>query len=415
MNFIAFLSGILLMCMALFRQDFFVRHSSIFPLYFLLFPVGLLITIWSFTKGKWKRTAFVFGVFAFVEIALIASVWYMAVYQRHAPLPLSYLNWMRLQYMNGFKNTTNFNSRLSQYDSLLTYRFRRNITGRFMNPEFDVEIKTNSLGVRDDESSLRNPAIIVLGDSHGMGWGVEHYQRFSEVIEKKLNTTVLNTSITSYGTYRETKLLNELDLSSCKLLIIQYCNNDLEENQANLVRDQKPSIESFGFDVAERQNTIYNTYFPFKGIFISLRWAVAELLKKTPAPSMASVHAAGSKVQKSEHAEAFFPYLHRIRTRYKGPILVFDLGVYNLPIVNEFQFYNTLHPIENVYFVNVHPLLDRRYYFTIDDHINARGHIKIGTALAEFIQRRGWLMGNDNGSLVNAAAVSKDISLLSAQ
>src|SRR5690606_12788483 len=119
----------------------------------------------------------------------------------------------------------------------------------------------NSLGVRDDEGSLRNPAIIVLGDSHGMGWGVEHHQRFSEVIEKKLNTTVLNTSITSYGTYRETKLLNELDLSSCKLLIIQYCNNDLEENLANLARDQKPSIESFGFDVAERQNTINNTYF----------------------------------------------------------------------------------------------------------------------------------------------------------
>lgn len=389
MNVIAFLTGVLLMCMALFRQDFFVRHSSIFPLYFLMFPIGLAIVIWSFSKGKRKRLAILFGVFVLIEAALIGSAWYIANQQKQGPFSENYLNWVRQQYASSFKNTTNFNSDLSRYDSLLTYRFRPNITGRFKNPEFDIEIKTNSLGVRDDEASLHNPSIVILGDSHGMGWGVEQEARFSEVIGNKLQTNVLNTSITSYGSFRETQLLTELDMDSCKLLIIQYCDNDLEENKANLLKAQKPSIDAHGFDVAERQNKISNTYFPFKGIFATLRWLIGEAFNRPSAPSNAGPEVVSAP--KSEHAEAFFPYLARIRTRYKGAIVVFDLGVYNFPIVREFQAYHAQHPVPDVHFVNVHPLLDRRYYFTIDDHINAAGHRKIGTALAGLIQQRGWL------------------------
>ncbi|SDD84705.1 hypothetical protein SAMN04487996_102332 [Dyadobacter soli] len=393
MNLIAFLTGLLLMCMPLFRQDFFVRHSTIFPLYFLMFPIGLTIMIWSFSGGKRKRLAILFGLFVLIEAGLVGSVWYIAEFQKYTPFSEDYLNWVRQQYASSFKNTTNFNSQLSQYDSSLTYRFRPNITGRFKNAEFDVEIKTNSLGVRDDDAALHNPSIVILGDSHGMGWGVEQAERFSEVIEKKFNINVLNTAITSYGSYRETKLLNELDMDSCKLLIIQYCDNDLEENKANLVKAQKPSIDAHGFDVAERQNKIANTYFPFKGIFITLRWYIGEALKKSPAPVIAPANAkpVANTVKQPEHAEAFFPYLSRIRTRYKGPIVVFDLGVYNLPLVKEFQAYQQLHPMPDVHFVNVHPLLDRRYYFTIDDHINARGHAKIGNALAVLIQQKKWL------------------------
>ncbi|MGV3600010.1 MAG: SGNH/GDSL hydrolase family protein [Dyadobacter fermentans] len=392
MNWIAFLLGLLLMCLTLFRQDFFVRHSTIFPVYFFLFPIGLVIMLWSFCNGKKKRLVILLGIFTVMEIALAGSVWYMAAFQKYAPFSDSYYYWVRQQYAGSFKNTTNFNSQLSRYDSLLTYRFRPQITGRFTNPEFDVEIKTNSAGVRDDEASLRHPKIVVLGDSHAMGWGVEHEERFSEVIEKQLKINVLNTGVTSYGTYRETKLLNELNLDSCKLLIIQYCDNDLDENKANLVKDQKSSIDAFGFEVAEKQNTISKIYFPFKGIYITIRWLIAEALKKSPAPAaIAADVKTGNPIRQPEHAQAFFPYLNRIRERYHGPIVVFDLGVYNFPIVTEFQTYQAHHPMENVHFINVHPLLDTKYYFTIDDHINARGHRKIGEALATFIRTNRWM------------------------
>lgn len=393
MNIKVFLFGFLLICIPLFRQDFFVRHSTVFPIYFFLFPIGLVILLWSFSGNRLRRLAILLGIFTIVELALVGSVAYMAHYQRYKPLSDGYYDWIRGQY-GFFRSTTNFNSDLSRYDSLLTYRFRSNITGRFTNPEFNVEVKTNSLGVRDDEASLRHPAVVVLGDSHGMGWGVEQQDRFSEVFEKRLRVNVLNTAITSYGTHRETRLLNEVDLDSCRLLVIQYCYNDLEENKANLAEAQKPGIDAFGFGVAEKENTINKTYFPYKGLFLSLRWLIVSGLKSAAQPASqpsASQQVAASPVIKSEHADNFFPYLSRIRERYHGPIVVFDLGTYNFPIVKEFQTYHPAQPITGVYFVNVHSLLNHRDYFTIDDHINARGHAKIGIALAGLAQKRKWL------------------------
>jgi hypothetical protein len=65
--------------------------------------------------------------------------------------------------------------------------------------------------------------------------------------------------------------------------------------------------------------------------------------------------------------------------------------VYNYAIVKEFQAYQAVHPVDNVYFANVHTFLNRRDYFIIDDHINSSGHTKIGAALADLIQKKGWI------------------------
>ena len=394
LNSIRFLIGLLLVCLPLFRQEFFVTHRTVFPLYFFLFPVGLITILWSVSGQRLVRLGVWLGVCVFIEVLLVGSIAYMAHYQRYAPLGERYYYWVRGQY-SFFKNTTNFDSDLSRYDTSLTYRFRPNIRGRFTNPEFDVEVRTNSLGVRDDEASLRHPSIVVLGDSHGMGWGVEQPERFSEVIENRLRVKVLNTAITSYGTHRETKLLGQVDLDSCQLLIIQYCENDLEENKANLGQAQNLGIDNIAFRVAERQNTINKTYFPFKGIFLGLRWLITAGIKSAsqpaPAPPTTPAPVADPRAAKFDHAESFFPYLGRIRERYKGPIVVFDLGVYDFPIVKEFLAYQAMHPAKGVHFINVHPLLGQQEYFTIDDHINARGHAKIGAALADLIEREGWL------------------------
>lgn len=392
MNFKLFLFGVLLICIPIFRQDFFVNHFTIFPLYFIFFPVGLVVLLWSVSAGRLKRLYVLLGICIVIELALVGSIVYMVHYQRYTPLSEKYFFWMREQY-GFFKSTTNFDAKLSRHDSIMGYKFQSGITGRFTNPEFNVEIKTNSLGVRDDEASLHDPSIVVLGDSHGMGWGVEQQERFSEVLEKQFDIKVLNTAITSYGTHRESKLLSQVDLDSCKLLIIQYCDNDLDENRVNYPNPQKSGIDARAFEVAGKQNTINKTYFPFKGIFLSLRSLIINGLKKSPPPAPAAPAKPVTNVPavKQEHAEAFFPYLERIRAIYKGPIVVFDLGVYNYPIVKEFESYQATHPAQDTYFFNVHPLLGRPEYFTIDDHINARGHGKIGLALADYIQAKGWL------------------------
>lgn len=399
MNLKLFLLGLLLLFTPIFRQDFFVRHETFFPLYFLLFPVGLVTLLWSLSHRHLGRFTRLLIICIMIEGIMVGSVAYMACFQRYTPFPDIYYYWVRGQY-SSFKNTTNFNATLSRYDSSLAYRFKSGIIGRFTNPEFDVEVRTNSLGVRDDEASLHYPQVVVLGDSHAMGWGVEKKERFTSVIGSKLQVKVLNTAITSYGTHREAKLLREVNLDSCSVLIIQYCENDLQENKANFPIAQKPGIDALGFRVAVNQNTIIKTYFPFKGLFIGLRWLIAAALVSAQTTVEAAPRNRATAVIVNEHAKAFFPYLKQIRQRYQGPIVVFDLGIYNYPLVKEFQAYQATHPVKDVYLLNVHPLLSRQDYFTIDDHINAQGHARIGHAVADFIASKGWLTGMKSANIL---------------
>lgn len=77
---------------------------------------------------------------------------------------------------------------------------------------------------------MNNPKIVVLGDSHAMGWGVKQEEAFVELLEKSTCKKVLNTPISTYGTAREFKLLQQVN-TSLQYIIVQYCDNDYEENQ----------------------------------------------------------------------------------------------------------------------------------------------------------------------------------------
>jgi len=51
--------------------------------------------------------------------------------------------------------------------------------------EFTNEVRVNHLGVRDDEASLVAPDVIVIGDSHAMGWGVDQGARCARARAKE--------------------------------------------------------------------------------------------------------------------------------------------------------------------------------------------------------------------------------------
>src|SRR4029077_3494943 len=70
-----------------------------------------------------------------------------------------------------------FDPQCAQYDAGLTYTLKPG-TCTFENIEFRTEIHVNRAGLRDEETSLDAPDVIVLGDSHAMGWGVEQDRTF---------------------------------------------------------------------------------------------------------------------------------------------------------------------------------------------------------------------------------------------
>ena len=119
----------------------------------------------------------------------------------------------------------------ARYDPELTYTLRPG-KWRFGNYDFDTEYRVNSAGMRDDEESLDAPPVVVLGDSFAMGWGVEQNETIADYLEKKMDVTVLNAGISSYGTSRELKILSRVDRSRLRCVVIQYCTNDYEENRS---------------------------------------------------------------------------------------------------------------------------------------------------------------------------------------
>ncbi len=128
----------------------------------------------------------------------------------------------------------------SRWDPTLGYTLRPGRC-RFINREFNVELSINGAGLRDDEASLKKPEIIVLGDSHAMGWGVEDDETYARVIEENSGRKVLNAAISSFGTVRELMLLSRLDTSNLRWLFIQYSPNDANEVRSFIDNDRKLS------------------------------------------------------------------------------------------------------------------------------------------------------------------------------
>ena len=123
-----------------------------------------------------------------------------------------------------------FSRDCAQYDEQLTYTLRPG-TCNFSGPEFSNTYHVNSQGLRDDEKSLNAPEVIVIGDSHAMGWGVEQQETFAQIIEARTGLNVLNAAVSSYGTAREVMNLKRLNIDRLRFLVIQYSDNDLLENK----------------------------------------------------------------------------------------------------------------------------------------------------------------------------------------
>lgn len=118
-----------------------------------------------------------------------------------------------------------------RWDPAVAYTMAPGDRFRLANVEYDVEMAANSLGVRDDEASLVQPDIVVVGDSFAMGEGVGHDETFARQLEALTGLKVLNLGVSSYATYREMKMLERVDLSRVKVVVVQYCPNDVGENR----------------------------------------------------------------------------------------------------------------------------------------------------------------------------------------
>lgn len=221
-------------------------------------------------KGILINLAVIIFLLGLLELFFFITVKYPGV---HKILPGLITKISRRIYFNFDMNSIQYLPECARFDPLLGYTLKPG-TCLFSDYEFSTPYTINSLGVRDTEEALDSPQIVVVGDSYAMGWGAQQNETFAKIIEARTGLSVLNCSCSSYGTAREMMLLKKVNRERLKYLIIQYCNNDYEENLSFLNNGNKlTTMPREKYDELVKQNREIRKYYPGKYL-----WSAANVI-----------------------------------------------------------------------------------------------------------------------------------------
>lgn len=181
----------------------------------------------------WAIIALVFHA-TLTAIVLLAS-WMLL--QRGITPDLPWLSAVQNHlYMKGARSIWQTREDCIDFDAELIYKPREG-TCTFNNAEFKTTQNFTAEG-RFTGAKPTGTGIAVIGDSHAMGWGVQDEETFSAELQKISRRPVYNLAVSSYGTVRELRRLERSGLMDrVDTVILQYCDNDLEENRLNRLSD----------------------------------------------------------------------------------------------------------------------------------------------------------------------------------
>lgn len=295
----------------------------------------------------------------------------------------------RNYYMRKDRRIVQFLPDCAVYDPTVTYTLKPSTHCTVVNREHSVDYATNRAGLRDDDAALAAPAIVVAGDSHAMGWGVASAEAFPKLLQRDLGVPVLNAAISSYGTARELALVERLGLDGMKALVIQYCDNDFEENQYLVDRGQLDILPEARYRALVDEHARDTLYYPFKhlrNLFSIARFALP-WRKAPPAPPDTN----------ATEARYFLDVLSRHQTLLAGKVVVvLELNEHNR---NDSRFiaavarlldeprYAALKPIVST--IDVAKALAASDYYLLDDHMRPVGHAKVAKLVEAELKRRG--------------------------
>jgi len=196
---------------------------------------------------------------------------------------------------------------LPRYVVATEHGIRGNMPGQSYwhnTPDYRVHIKTNSSGIRaDEETPYEKPAgvkrIVVLGDSFGMGYGVDIKDSLLTVMSNQLSVAgikneIINLSVSGFGTAEELIMLKEEGIKyQPDLVLLFWHSTDPDENLRSRLfklEDGKilPDKNQYLPGVKIRETLFqYATYRWLAGNSHLYNWArerVALMVKKTLSP-----------------------------------------------------------------------------------------------------------------------------------
>ena len=279
------------------------------------------------------------------------------------------------------------------------------------NYEFSVPVRFGKYGNRlDNFGDIPQPRIIVLGDSHAMGWGVADKDIFTSQINQA-GFKAINLSVSSYSTARELLRLREWSnnnpsaYENVKSIIIQYGYNDYEENIVYL-----NEIDAFNNSIKVNKNQylrVVETDNPFHLSFsknVEIRHlmpATREVYKYIFSWINQKIFINSSKHKETRirnHAEILFRLLNEFSDLLeKKKIIIFvsnGYGYLNKDISDQLSEYNNNNDFLKSISIQVmsteETLLypETNSYFALDDHISVLGHKRLGKSLVNRLQSK---------------------------
>ncbi len=306
------------------------------------------------------------------------------------------LAYLRDYYVNQDRKLVQYLADCAQYDTEVTYTLIPGHKCRVTSREFVVEYSGNRAGLRDDDEALSAPEIVVVGDSHAMGWGVRGEESFPKRLQAMVGRPVLNAAISSYGTVREMILLERLALSSARTLVIQYSDNDIVENRPYVERGTLGILPEWQYRAVVREHGLQTRYYPFKyaSSLLSIGRLTA-LWHRPPSPPSDT----------ADEAPHFLDVLLRHRASIEGrTVVVLAIGGNN---DNDRRFIHALRgllaepryaPLTPwVTAIDVSRTLEPDDYYLLDGHMRAAGHEKVARMVADELERRTALSPSRRG------------------
>jgi hypothetical protein len=326
-----------------------------------------------------------------------------------AYLPANLGRHVRGYYLQHDRSLLQADARFARYDPELLYTLAPGHF-RFRNREFDVAFEVNSLGVRDSEAALREPALVVLGDSFAMGWGVEAGETFAAQLRGSTGLAVLNAGVSSYGTVRELLLLRRIDTRATRCLVLQHDDNDAWENRhfasADGVLEPRPRER---FEHTLLKSAAQRRYWPGKVVF--------EIVRAALTPRSESLDEPIPGVE--EQVRLFLDVLQRLApTRHAAhagerpghasvgldgpdpqpdlPVLVLSLnpdgrgaGAFERQLAQRLGEPGSPAVARRVHVVPLAGVLTSADFFRLDDHLRPSGHARVAQALLPELARQG--------------------------
>lgn len=335
---------------------------------------GKLKSMATFKKYK-DRAIFILYNLVILIVFLAITEGILHYWLNHpTAIPGGLLKPIRQYYTEHLRSNIQMEPSNARYDSLLFYTLKPG-KSEFSNLEYKTGYDVNSIGLRDSESQITGNQVIAIGDSFTMGWGVDQDSTYSSILEQSYGVANLNAGVSSFGTAREMKLLERIDKSALKTLIIQYHDSDLVENREfhNNGNSLKISPREF-YEQTSKEVVKRKDYFFGKHTALVLKFALKNLAGK-----LEERRATGE-----EDVKLFTQVLNSQNLPDSVQVLVFDIASYghgNNQFLKLLATDTTLkHP---VHIVEVQDTLTATDYYIIDDHLNAAGHRKVAARIAQ--------------------------------